>query len=73
MVLGRNNRTGQRDVDGGGSRSSKRGSLRAQSLQSCSTLSHAIGYIARQAPLSMEFLQARILKRVALLSSMESS
>ena len=73
MVLGRNNRTGQRDVDGGGSRSWKRRSLCAQSLQSCLTHSHPIGYIARQASLSMEFLQARILERVALLSSTESS
>ena len=73
MVLGRNNRTGQRDVDGGGSRSWNRRSLHAQSLPSCSTVSHPIGYIACQAPLSMEFLQARILERVALLSSTESS
>ena len=45
----------------------------AQSLQTCLTLSHAIGYTACQAPLSMGFLQVRILERVALLSSTESS
>ena len=47
--------------------------MHAKSLQSCVTLCDPMDYIARQAPLSMGILQARILEWVAMPSSRGSS
>ena len=47
--------------------------LSAESLQSCLTLCDPMESVARQAPLSMGILQARILEWVAVPSSRESS